>query len=67
MKSIRSHGFNKTKYNFNNIGLNSRLDTIQAGILIEKFKLQKKNLNQGMNSKNICLKIYLMNLYFKRF
>lgn len=45
VKSIKAHGFHKDKYNFVRVGMNSRLDTIQAAILIEKLKLQKKEIN----------------------
>ncbi|ONI44407.1 aminotransferase DegT [Candidatus Epulonipiscium fishelsonii] len=38
MKSLRIHGKGKDKYDNVRIGMNSRLDTIQAAILIEKFK-----------------------------
>ncbi|MFL2997412.1 MAG: DegT/DnrJ/EryC1/StrS family aminotransferase [Candidatus Neomarinimicrobiota bacterium] len=37
--SIRSHGQGLDKYHNVRIGLNGRLDTIQAAILLEKFKL----------------------------
>ena len=40
---IRSHGQFK-KYNYKLLGINGRLDTIQAGIIIEKLKLFKKEL-----------------------
>tara|TARA_B100000989_G_C19504010_1_gene455613 strand:+ start:164 stop:1273 length:1110 start_codon:yes stop_codon:yes gene_type:complete len=39
IKSLRSHGTSKTKYMYENIGINSRLDSIQAAILIEKLKI----------------------------
>ena len=37
--SIRVHGKGKNKYDNVNIGINGRLDTIQAAILIEKLKI----------------------------
>ena len=37
--SIRVHGKGKHKYDNINIGINGRLDTIQAAILIEKLKI----------------------------
>lgn len=48
MKSIHVHGKGKDKYDNIRIGLNSRLDSIQAAILIEKLKifdteLEKRN------------------------
>jgi UDP-2-acetamido-2-deoxy-ribo-hexuluronate aminotransferase len=38
LKSTRSHGAGSHKYEHVRIGLNSRLDTLQAGILLAKFK-----------------------------
>ena len=39
MKSIRVHGAGDNKYQNIRVGLNGRLDTIQAAILLEKFKI----------------------------
>lgn len=39
LKSIRVHGRGQNKYDNIRIGLNGRLDTIQAAILLHKFKL----------------------------
>ena len=39
MRSIRIHGQGSDKYENVRIGINSRLDTIQAAILIEKLKI----------------------------
>lgn len=39
IRSYRVHGKGKDKYDNISIGMNSRLDTIQAAILIEKFKV----------------------------
>ncbi|MDE2184083.1 MAG: DegT/DnrJ/EryC1/StrS aminotransferase family protein [Alphaproteobacteria bacterium] len=39
LKSIRSHGQGADRYENVRIGMNSRLDTIQAAILIEKLKI----------------------------
>lgn len=38
IKSLRFHGKGKSKYDIDNIGINSRLDTIQAAILLEKIE-----------------------------
>ena len=38
LKSLRSHGAGSHKYEHVRIGINSRLDTLQAGILLAKFK-----------------------------
>ncbi len=39
LKSIRLHGRGDEKYDAARVGVNSRLDTIQAAILIEKLKI----------------------------
>ena len=39
MRSLRSHGQGEDKYDNVRIGLNGRLDTMQAAILIEKLKI----------------------------
>jgi dTDP-4-amino-4,6-dideoxygalactose transaminase len=39
LKSLRVHGQGTDKYDAVRVGLNSRLDTIQAAILIEKLKI----------------------------
>lgn len=46
MQSIRVHGKGKDKYDNVRIGMNSRLDTIQAAILLEKLKLFPGELKQ---------------------
>ena len=38
LRSLRTHGSGEHKYDHIRIGLNSRLDTLQAGILLAKFK-----------------------------
>ena len=44
MKSIRVHGEGKDKYENIRLGLNGRLDTIQAAILIEKLTIFESEL-----------------------
>ena len=39
LRSIRMHGQGSDRYEHVRIGINSRLDTIQAAILIEKLKI----------------------------
>lgn len=39
MKSVRVHGEGKARYEYARIGLNSRLDTIQAAILLSKLSV----------------------------
>jgi dTDP-4-amino-4,6-dideoxygalactose transaminase len=44
LRSIRMHGQGRDKYENVRIGVNSRLDTIQAAILIEKMKIFPEEL-----------------------
>lgn len=45
IQSYKVHGKGKDKYDNVRIGLNSRLDTLQAAILIEKFKIFDKEVD----------------------
>ncbi len=50
--SIRSHGKGNAKYQIKRIGLNARLDTIQASVLLIKLEILKKELTyRERNSK----------------
>ena len=44
IRSIKNHGMGNHKYEHINVGMNSRLDTLQAAILIEKLKLLKDEI-----------------------
>ncbi len=44
IRSIKNHGMGNHKYEHINLGMNSRLDTIQAAILIEKLDVFSKEL-----------------------
>ena len=67
ISSIRLHGKGSQKYDNVRVGMNSRLDTFQAAILIEKIKLFRKELelrndvanfyNENLNEKVIKPKI----------
>jgi dTDP-4-amino-4,6-dideoxygalactose transaminase len=39
IRSLRDHGFGSERYDHARIGMNSRLDTLQAAVLIEKLKI----------------------------
>jgi dTDP-4-amino-4,6-dideoxygalactose transaminase len=39
IRSLRVHGFGSDRYDHTRIGMNGRLDTIQAAVLIEKLKI----------------------------
>ena len=59
--SLRAHGKGKSKYEISEIGLNSRLDSIQASILLAKLKIfnwELKERNKNANLYNKELKKY---------
>ena len=58
IESLRAHGKSKDKYTIIDVGLNSRLDTIQAAVLLEKMKIFAWELK----IKNIIAKEYLNEL-----
>ena len=49
LKSIRLHGKGKHKYDNIRVGLNARLDTIQAAILLEKIRIFDDELRDRQN------------------
>ena len=56
INSIRLHGKGSAKYDNVRVGMNSRLDTIQAAILIEKLKIFPKELElRSRIANNYCL------------
>ena len=62
MRSIRVHGGGKDKYENNRVGLNGRLDSIQAAILLEKLNIFENELIL----RNKVAKYYTQNIH-KRF
>ena len=54
LQSLRIHGKGSDKYDNIRIGLNSRLDTIQAAILVEKLKI----FSHEIAARNRVAKIY---------
>ena len=54
LKSIRIHGQGKDKYNNVRLGINGRLDTIQAAVLIPKLKI----LHKEIKSRNKVANLY---------
>ena len=58
MKSIRVHGSGYDKYENIRIGLNGRLDTIQAAILLEKLSI----FDQELEFRNKVAKYYTENI-----
>tara|TARA_B100000575_G_C23135420_1_gene659490 strand:+ start:2554 stop:3681 length:1128 start_codon:yes stop_codon:yes gene_type:complete len=57
INSIRLHGKGSHKYEHIRIGLNSRMDTIQAAILIEKLKIFQTELNARDKIASIYTKL----------
>ncbi len=72
MRSLRIHGMGKDKFDNVRIGLNARLDTLQAAVLLAKFKHLPKEIklrnkvanyyNRHLNKKMITPKILNNNL-----
>ena len=54
VKSLRAHGKGKSKYDIDYVGLNSRLDTIQAGILLAKLE----EFDWEVEQRNVLAKHY---------
>ena len=52
LKSIRVHGAGEDKYNNIRIGINGRLDSIQAAILLEKIKIFDNELELRNSAAN---------------
>ena len=62
-KAIRIHGTKKDKYNSEMVGLNGRLDSIQAAVLLEKLSLFDEEL-QMRNKVNSYYRKYLNNAQY---
>ena len=58
MKSIRVHGSGNDKYSNIRLGINGRLDTIQAAILLEKLSI----FQEEIKSRNKVAKYYSKNI-----
>ena len=62
-KAIRIHGTKKDKYNSEMIGLNGRLDSIQAAVLLEKLSIFDEELEMR-NQVNSYYREYLNNAQY---
>jgi len=62
-KAIRIHGTKKDKYNSEMIGLNGRLDSIQAAILLEKLSIFNEELEMR-NEIDIYYRKYFNNAQY---
>ena len=63
VESLRAHGKSKDKYKIIDMGLNSRLDTIQAAILLAKIEI----FNWELMKRNANAELFIRELkeYFK--
>lgn len=59
MKSIRIHGGGKDKYENERIGINGRLDSIQAAVLLEKIEI----FNDELRRREKVAKYYTHNIH----
>ncbi len=61
--SLRAHGKSKDKYTITDIGLNSRLDTMQAAVLLAKMTI----FDWELKTRNVIANLYLKELeaYYK--
>ena len=55
LESLRAHGKGKGKYDINYMGMNARLDTIQAAVLLAKLEV----FDWELKERNRIAKIYL--------
>ena len=62
-KAIRIHGTKQDKYNSEMIGLNGRLDSIQAAVLLEKLKIFDEEI-QMRNEIDIYYRKFLNNAQY---
>ncbi len=46
LRSIRVHGQGQDRYNNHRIGLNARMDTIQAAVLLQKLKIYEEEIEK---------------------
>ena len=53
MESIRVHGKGENKYDCDRLGLNGRLDTIQAAILLSKLSIYEEEINLRQDVANL--------------
>ena len=72
MKSIRIHGAGKDKYENIRIGINGRLDTLQAAVLLEKIEIFDNELSIRNNiadyytqniNENSYTNVYQINIF----
>ncbi len=54
LESLRAHGKGKGKYDINHMGMNARLDTIQAAVLLSKLEI----FDWELKERNRIAKIY---------
>lgn len=59
LESLRAHGKSREKYKITDIGLNSRLDTLQAAVLIAKMNI----IEWEIKKRNALAKLYVNELH----
>jgi dTDP-4-amino-4,6-dideoxygalactose transaminase len=60
IKALANHGQTRVKYYHDYVGINSRLDTIQAAILLEKLKTLDQKITEQIKRAAILSKTYGM-------
>ena len=63
MKSIRIHGSGKDKYDNIRTGINGRLDTFQAAILLEKLNIFPEEVIKRNQKADDLFKKYIWLIY----
>ena len=58
LKSVRIHGMGTNRYDNIRVGLNGRMDTLQAAIILPKLKI----FNEELNKRNTIARQYMNNL-----
>ncbi len=53
--SSHIHGMGKKRYEYDRIGMNARMSTIQAAILLEKLEIFPEELKKEANSAQITI------------
>jgi UDP-2-acetamido-2-deoxy-ribo-hexuluronate aminotransferase len=62
MRSLRVHGMGATKYENVRIGLNARMDTLQAAILLAKWPLFEEEVRQRQQKAGLYAELLRQNL-----
>ena len=67
LRSFAFHGKGETQYDNIHVGMNSRLDTLQAAILIEKLAiLEEEMVAAGRRSRSAMRRVWAMSSRWRR-